>query len=145
MMFTGITIPAPVPAIFIKTRNIPPTRLFTVNLSNNFIGSSYTADSSIASALHIPYKLNACKEQFPNADPKSTLADAISTKSKLYTELVALEHRRWNAYMRAQGYIFSGSTDKSSRNDLAKMHHDLVDYSSLTEEVKRLDSKVGTK
>ena len=55
-----------------------------------------------------------------------------------------LEHKRWNAYMRAEGYVFSGSTDKSSRNDLAKMHHDLVDFSSLTEE-KRKDSNVGTK
>ena len=56
----------------------------------------------------------------------------------------ALEHRRWNAYMRAEGYVFSGSTDKSSRNDLAKMHHDLVDFASLSEEEKRKDSKVGT-
>ena len=57
----------------------------------------------------------------------------------------ALEHRRWNAYMRSEGYIFSGSTDESSRNDLAKMHHDLVDFSSLTEEEKRKDRKVATK
>lgn len=56
-----------------------------------------------------------------------------------------LEHRRWNAYMRAEGYVFSGSKEKSSRNDLAKMHHDLVDFSSLTDEEKRKDSKVGTK
>ena len=55
-----------------------------------------------------------------------------------------LEHRRWNAYMRSEGYVFSGSTDKSSRNDLAKMHNDLVDFSSLTEEEKRKDSAVGT-
>lgn len=75
-----------------------------LSIVNNFIGSSYTADSSIASALHIPYKLNACKEQLPSVDPKTTLADAISTKSKLYTELVALEHRRWNAYMVTRGY-----------------------------------------
>jgi hypothetical protein len=60
------------------------------------------------------------------------------------TVIETLEHRRWNAYMRAEGYVFSGSKDKSSRNDLAKMHHDLVDYGSLSEEVKRLDSKVGT-
>ena len=41
-----------------------------------------------------------------------------------------------NAKKRAEGYVFSGSTDKSSRNDLAKIHHDLVDFSSLTEEEK---------
>jgi len=47
--------------------------------------------------------------------------------------------------MRAEGYVFSGSSDKSSRNDLGKMHHDLVDFASLTEEEKRKDSRVGTK
>ena len=46
--------------------------------------------------------------------------------------------------MRSEGYVFSGSKDKSSRNDLAKMHHDLVDYSSLSDEEKRKDSKIGT-
>ena len=55
-----------------------------------------------------------------------------------------LEHRRWNAYMRAEGYVYSGSKEKESRNDLGKMHHDLVDFSSLTEEEKRKDSSVGT-
>ena len=55
-----------------------------------------------------------------------------------------LEHRRWNAYMRAEGYVFSGSKDKRSRNDLAKMHHDLVDFSSLSEEDKRKDRHVGS-
>lgn len=55
-----------------------------------------------------------------------------------------LEHRRWNAYMRAEGYIYSGSPEKPSRNDLAKMHNDLVEYSSLSEEEKRKDSRVGT-
>ena len=56
-----------------------------------------------------------------------------------------LEHRRWNAYTRADGYVYSGSNDKSSRNDLGKMHNSLVDFSSLSDEDKRKDSKVGTK
>ena len=56
-----------------------------------------------------------------------------------------LEHRRWNAYMRSEGYIYSGSPDKSSRNDLAKMHHDLVDFGSLSDEDRRKDSRAGTK
>ena len=55
-----------------------------------------------------------------------------------------LEHRRWNAYMRSEGYIFSGSTDKSSRNDLGKMHHDLVSWSQLTDEAeRRKDTRVA--
>ena len=50
-----------------------------------------------------------------------------------------LEHRRWNAYMRSEGYVYSGSTNKNSRNDLAKMHNDLVSFETLTEEEKRKD------
>lgn len=96
----------------------------------------YNYRSSMASAIHMKARV---KCGIPGADKKE--AD-LSDEERTIIE--TLEHRRWNAYMRAQGYIFSGSTDKSSRNDLAKMHHDLVDYSSLTEEVKRLDSKVGT-
>ena len=56
-----------------------------------------------------------------------------------------LEHRRWNAYMRSEGYIYSGSPKKSSRNDLGKMHNDLVCYAGLDEEEKRKDSRVGTR
>lgn len=96
----------------------------------------YNYRSSMASAIHMKARV---KCGIPGADKKE--AD-LSDEERTIIE--TLEHRRWNAYMRAQGYIFSGSTDKSSRNDMAKMHHDLVDYSSLTEEVKRLDSKVGT-
>lgn len=59
--------------------------------------------------------------------------------------LEVLEHRRWNAYMRSEGYIYSGSTDKASRNDLAKAHNDLVPFSWLSEEEKRKDSAIGTK
>jgi hypothetical protein len=56
-----------------------------------------------------------------------------------------LEHRRWNAYMRAEGYVYSGSPDKSSRNDLAKMHHNLVPFDTLSAEDQRKDSRVGSR
>ena len=36
------------------------------------------------------------------------------------------------------------SPEKSSRNDLGKMHHDLVDFDRLSEEDKRKDSQVGS-
>lgn len=45
----------------------------------------------------------------------------------------ALEHKRWNAYMRTEGYRFSGSKDEASRNDLAKLHHNLVPFAELDE------------
>lgn len=102
-----------------------------------FWAYEYNYRSSVASAIHMKARI---KCGIPGAD-KST--DELSTEERDILEV--LEHKRWNAYMRAEGYVYSGSPDKSSRNDLAKMHHDLVDFSSLSEEDKRKDSNVGSK
>lgn len=96
----------------------------------------YNYCSSVASAIHMRARIRC---GIPGADKRE---EALTDEERNGIEV--LEHRRWNAYMRAEGYVFSGSKDKKSRNDLAKMHHDLVDFSSLTEEEKRKDSKVGT-
>ena len=97
----------------------------------------YNYRSSMASAIHMQARIRCGVAGADKAEGELTEAerDAIEI----------LEHRRWNAYMRAEGYVFSGSKDKKSRNDLAKMHHDLVDFSALSEEEKRKDSSVGTK
>ena len=55
-----------------------------------------------------------------------------------------MPRNRWNAYMRSEGFIYSGSTDKASRNDLAKIHNDLIPFEGLDEEEKRKDSIIGT-
>jgi hypothetical protein len=54
-------------------------------------------------------------------------------------ERTELEHKGWNAYMRSIGYSYSGSTDKSTRNDRAKLHHDLVCFDDLSEGEKHKD------
>lgn len=95
----------------------------------------YNYNSSVASAIHAKARI---AEGIPGAAKKE---EELTNEERNTIE--KLEHRRWNAYMRAEGYIYSGSPEKSSRNDLAKMHHDLVDFSSLTEEEKRKDSRVG--
>ena len=38
-----------------------------------------------------------------------------------------------------EGYVYSGSVEKSSRNDLAKMHHCLVPFDMLSEQDKAKD------
>ncbi len=96
----------------------------------------YNYNSSMASAIHMQARI-IC------GIPGANKSEDDLTDSERHT-IEVLEHRRWNAYMRSEGYIYSGSPDKSSRNDLAKMHHDLVDFSALTEEEKRKDSKVGS-
>ncbi len=99
---------------------------------DEFWAYEYNYRSSAASAIHRKARI-ACG--IAGADkPEAELTE----EERLAIE--TLEHRRWNAYMRAEGYVYSGSTDKASRNDLGKMHHDLVDYASLSEEEKRKDS-----
>ena len=96
----------------------------------------YNYRSSMASAIHMKARI-ACG--IPGAGKKE---EELTAEERDTIEV--LEHRRWNAYMRSEGYVYSGSKDKSSRNDLAKMHHDLVEFASLSEEEKRKDSRVGT-
>ena len=103
---------------------------------DDFWRYEYNYRSSIASAIHLQARVLL-------KAPGAGKAESELTDEEKRT-IALLEHRRWNAYMRSEGYIFSGSTDKKSRNDLAKMHHDLVDFSLLTEEEKRKDGSVGS-
>ena len=102
-----------------------------------FWNFEYNYRSSVASAIHMKARVGC---GIAGADKKE---EELTLEERNIIEV--LEHKRWNTYMRAEGYIYSGSTEKSSRNDLGKMHHDLVDFSSLSEEDKRKDSMVGAK
>ncbi len=84
---------------------------------------SYNYKSSIASAIHYEMKVS-CK--IPGALQKPADRDPADRVA-----LRVLEHCRWNAYMRSEGYVYSGSIDPSTRNDLAKKHHCLVPFSQL--------------
>lgn len=75
-----------------------------ISVAANFIGAKYAADSSFASAVHIPVKLAMCKNTDTKNDSVDTLKEAIRRKNKLYWQLVALEHRRWNAYAVTRGF-----------------------------------------
>ena len=92
--------------------------------------------SSVASAIHFEMR-RLCG--MPGAGKKE---EELTPEER--DALEVLEHRRWNAYMRSEGYVFSGSTDKASRNDLARAHNDLVPFERLSEEEKRKDSAIGT-
>lgn len=75
-----------------------------ISVAANFIGAKYAADSSFASAVHIPVKLAMCKNADTKQDSVDTLKEAIRRKNKIYWNLVALEHRRWNAYTVTRGF-----------------------------------------
>lgn len=96
----------------------------------------YNYRSSIATAIHQAARIFC---GIPGAAKKG---EELTIEERDVIE--PLEHRRWNAYMRAEGYVYSGSEAEESRNDLGKMHNDLVNFSNLSEEERRKDSKVGT-
>ena len=96
----------------------------------------YNYRSSIATAIHHHAR------QVCNIPGASKAEDELTPEERDVIE--RLEHRRWNAYMRSEGYVYSGSDEEASRNDLGKMHNDLVNFSVLSEEERRKDSRVGT-
>lgn len=97
---------------------------------------AYNYRSSMASAVHMHARAHCGVAGAGKAEDTLTQAERDA--------LERLEHRRWNAYMRSEGYVYSGSPEKSSRNDLGKMHHDLVVFDALSEAEKRKDSSVGS-
>ena len=70
---------------------------------NNFTGMDYTADSSLAQAVHMPMKLDYCCHGGAGEEKVSELVKSINERKKKFNTLVALEHRRWNAFMAIRG------------------------------------------
>ena len=101
-----------------------------------FWAYEYNYRSSTASAIHRRARIACGIAGAEKAE--SELTDAEKDVIGL------LEHKRWNAYMRAEGYVYTGSRDPKTRNDLAKTHHDLVPYGMLSQSDKDKDSSVGT-
>ncbi len=86
----------------------------------------YNYNSSIASAIHRKMKI-CCRISGVDKNPEER-------EEKDKWALRELEHRRWNAYMRSDGYCFA-----ETRNDLAKTHHCLVPFASLSEKEQKKD------
>lgn len=80
-------------------------------------GKIYNADSSIACAAHIPYKLKLCEEYAKKhgieKDPLQVLIESVNRNDDLFNKLIALEHRRWNAYMLSRGYHYPSLEEQS--------------------------------
>jgi hypothetical protein len=83
----------------------------------------YNYKSSMASAIHRKMK-GLC--QIPGIEK----AKEERTEEELWAIRI-LEHRRWNAYMRSEGYVYGGTVERSGRNDMAKMHNCLVPFEQL--------------
>ena len=97
----------------------------------SFFKYDYNYKSSIASAIH-----RRMKELCGIAGitkPANERTDAEKQAIRV------LEHNRWNAYMRSEGYVYGGTPEPEGRNDLAKMHNCLVRFELLSPEDKAKD------
>ncbi len=82
-------------------------------------------------------------EYFRNSSMASAIHDKYRESEKLTGETATItEHMRWNAYMRTEGYVFSGSLNKETRNDRAKMHHNLHRFGLLSNEDIEKDRRI---
>jgi len=88
----------------------------------------YYYKSSISSAIHHEMKI---KCGIPGADKPP--ADRTPTEQEA---IRVLEHRRWNAYVRSEGYVYS---KELGRNDLAKTHNCLVPFGDLSPAEQKKD------
>lgn len=78
----------------------------------------YNYRSSMASAIHMKYK-KLCG--IPGSHKKP---DERTEEEKVFFR--TLEHQRWNAYVRSEGFVYNKVRDK-----LAKTHHLLVPFDEL--------------
>lgn len=86
----------------------------------------YNYRSSIASAIHRKMKVEC---GIPGADQKPEEREESARQA-----LRVLEHQRWNAYMRAEGFTYA-----EERNNLAKTHHCLVPFEKLSKKDQEKD------
>ena len=86
----------------------------------------YNYRSSIASAIHRKMK-RLCGIPGVDKEPCDRLPDEKVNLRKL-------EHCRWNAYMRSEGFTYA-----EKRNNLAKTHHCLVPFDELSPEEQAKD------
>ncbi len=94
---------------------------------------------NIAKTAHCSYYPEATFWKY-EYNYRSSLARALHTKIRqiMSKESAELEHIRWNAYMRTEGYRHS-----ESRNDLGNFHHDLVPFGRLKDDEKLKDESKG--
>lgn len=93
----------------------------------NFTGGEYTADSSLAQAVHMPMKLDYCCRGGNRQTQLTELVKHINEQDEKFNELVALEHRRWCAYMAVRayrmpkkdelGYLYKGGNTHKDDNE----------------------------
>ena len=90
----------------------------------------YYRRSSIAEAVHLRF----CRQLGILKRPGNSPEDLAFNE-----KITVLEHARWNAYMRAEGYIHC----EGEADDIAKIHPNLVPYDELPSVKRNKDAAVS--
>lgn len=98
---------------------------------DDFYYCDYNYSSSFASAIHKKLRRD-CGMPGTELPPEERTPEQME-------QLAILEHRRWSAYMRSEGYRLGGSEATKNIDTLAKFHYCLVPFESLSEKDKRKD------
>lgn len=106
---------------YLRWFNSPSEKEQAIKQFNEY---EYFRNSFIATAIHEKYR------------EKANLTDDIASVT---------EYMRWNAYMRTEGFVYSGSCNKKSRNDRTKMHNNLHRFSLLSDESIDKDRRIASK
>lgn len=96
----------------------------------------YNYRSTIAGIIHTTARYEC---GIPGAD-KERVSDLTEEQKDI---IGALEQRRWTVYMRTEGYVYSGSVEKNSRDDMAKRHNLLVRYEKVPDDMRSQNYRVG--
>ena len=92
----------------------------------SFWGNDYNYRSSVASAIHKKFKVEL---KIPGID-----RNPLDRTPEQREFCALMEHQRWNAYVRSEGYVKAEARDK-----LIKTHHLLVPFEELPLEEKIKD------
>jgi hypothetical protein len=100
----------------------------------------YLRESNREQADHIAVKLRAAGMWFrkivPGAIPSPEVAESLE---RMMETLAELEHDRWVAEKRRNGWIAAPSIDDKSRNNTLRLHNCIFPWKDLTEEIKDKD------
>ena len=110
-------------------------RIYLSDYEQSFWQDSYGFYSSLAAAIHSDYKAKCRQPGFCKGDDAPGYTDDPSYEKNMPEErgeclefIRMLEHMRWNAYIRAEGYVFH---DAKTKSNVAKIHRCLVPFDKL--------------
>ena len=105
----------------------------------NFYYDDYNYNSSFSSAMH---RILRRKCGMPATDREALSRMTPEEQAVEKRALALLEHRRWSAYVRGDGYRIGGSQDERKNDTLARLHYCLIPFDELPPEEQEKDYNV---